>query len=81
MVVTSGGIDKLEAYKRLKMPEVWFWQDGKLSIYHLRVADNAVSYEQISFGELLPSLDIAFLTHCIDIPNHVEAAKTFRQAL
>ena len=30
VVFTSGGIDKLEAYKRLLIPEVWFWEDGVL---------------------------------------------------
>ena len=28
VVVTSGGINKLEAYKRLQIPEVWFWENG-----------------------------------------------------
>jgi Uma2 family endonuclease len=26
IVITSGGINKLEAYKRLQIPEVWFWE-------------------------------------------------------
>lgn len=80
VVVTSGGIDKLEAYKRLKIPEVWFWDDGTLAIYHLRTAAPA-HYEQITTRELLPELDIALLLRCINMTNHVEAVKTFRQAL
>ncbi|MEG4506483.1 Uma2 family endonuclease [Microcoleus sp. F6_B4] len=28
VVFTSGGIDKLQLYKRLGIPEVWFWEDG-----------------------------------------------------
>ena len=27
IVVTSGGIDKLKAYQRLQIPEVWFWRE------------------------------------------------------
>ena len=81
VVVTSGGIDKLKAYKRLMMPEVWFWQNGSLSIYNLRVTDNSVSYEKVPSSELLPSLNIALLIRCIDTLNHVEAVKTFQQAM
>ncbi|MEH2008779.1 MAG: Uma2 family endonuclease [Nostoc sp.] len=33
VVFTSGGINKLEAYKRLLIPEVWFWEDGVLEVY------------------------------------------------
>jgi Uma2 family endonuclease len=32
VVVTRGGIDKLEAYKRLKIREVWFWEKSQLSV-------------------------------------------------
>ncbi|MFN9407014.1 MAG: Uma2 family endonuclease, partial [Dolichospermum sp.] len=33
VVVSSGGIDKLEAYKRLQIPEVWFWMNDELLFY------------------------------------------------
>ena len=36
VVVTRGGIDKLEAYKRLQIPEVWFWENSRVSLYALR---------------------------------------------
>jgi len=81
VVVTSGGINKLEAYKRLKISEVWFWNDGTLAIYHLRTATPDVRYEQIATSEALPELDIALLLKCINMTNHVEAVKTFRQAI
>jgi len=81
VVVTSGGIDKLKAYQRLNMPEVWFWQNGSLSIYHLTVIADSVSYEQIPSSKLLPSLDIALFRQCIGMPNHVNAVKTFQQAI
>lgn len=80
VVVTSGGINKLEVYKRLKISEVWFWEDGTLEIYRLRTAED-VFYEQIPSSEALPDLDIALLLRCINITNHVEAVKTFRQAM
>jgi len=76
VVVTRGGIDKLEAYKRLKIPEVWFWEKSQLSLYALREE----GYEQIGSSELLPELDIALFVRCMSIANHVEAIKEFNSA-
>lgn len=81
VVVTSGGIDKLAAYKRLGMPEVWFWENGSLAIHYLRITDESIKYEQLQSSEALPSLDIATLTKCINISNHVEAVEAFQQTI
>jgi len=32
---TSGGIDKLEAYRRLRVGEVWFWKNDLISVHVL----------------------------------------------
>lgn len=77
VVVTSGGIDKLEAYKRLQIPEVWFWENSQMSLYALRKE----GYEQIASSELLPELDIALFVRCMNIINHVEAIKEFKSAI
>lgn len=77
IVVTSGGINKLEVYKRLQIPEVWFWEKGKLAVYAWRTD----GYVEIQRSQVLPALDIELLTRCIHIPNHVQAVKEFRQAL
>lgn len=45
VLFTSAGIDKLEAYKRLQISEVWFWDDGVLIIYHLREEATSPHYE------------------------------------
>ena len=81
VVVTSGGINKLEAYKRLRVSEVWFWEDGTLAIYRLSTATPDVCYEQIATSEALPELDIALLLRCINMTNHVEAVKSLRQVI
>lgn len=57
VIFTSGGINKLELYKRIGVPEVWFWEDGLLKLYRWRQ-----NYEQIERSELLPDLDIALLS-------------------
>lgn len=77
VVVTSGGVNVLEIYKRVKVPEVWFWRKGRLSIYHLREQE----YEQIEQSELLPELDLALFVRCANIPDQYDAVVEFRNAL
>lgn len=81
VVFSSGGIDKLEAYKRLKIPEVWFWEDGLLEVYHLRGEGNTLHYEKVSSSEEVKGIDLDLLLRCINMVNHVDAVKTFQQAL
>jgi Uma2 family endonuclease len=77
IVVTSGGIDKLKAYQRLQIPEVWFWEKNKLSLYIL----SQDHYKEITTSEALPELDIDVLTRCMQMDNHVQALREFRKVL
>lgn len=81
VIFTSGNSKKLQRYQALNVPEVWLWQDGLFSLYHLR--DN--SYEKISRSEILElaTLDLDLLTRCVLIAqtSRLEAATTFRNAL
>lgn len=81
VVFTSGSSKKLQRYQALGVPEVWFWQDGLFSLYHLRDG----FYEQISRSEIpeLATLNIDLLTRCVLIAqtSRLEAANTFRNAL
>lgn len=81
VVFTSGGINKLAAYERLRIPEVWFWEDGVLAMYHLRGTEESLRYERIDESESLAGLDIALLSRCITLVNHVEAVKIFQRSL
>ncbi len=74
VVVSSGGINKLEAYKRLQIPEVWFWINDELLFYSL----GNEGYEAVSKSQLLPSLDVDLLMGCINIENHAQALREFR---
>ncbi|MEG3972296.1 Uma2 family endonuclease [Microcoleus sp. T2B6] len=76
VVFTSGGIDKLQLYKRLGIPEVWFWEDGVLSIYYLRE-----EYEKVDRSELLPELDIALLVRYVTYFDQYDAVTEFIKAL
>ena len=77
VVVSSGGIDKLEAYKRLQIPEVWFWINDELLFYSL----GNEGYEAVSKSQLLPSLDVDLLMRCINIENHAQALREFRAGI
>jgi Uma2 family endonuclease len=81
VVVTNGGIDKLSAYQRLSIPEVWFWEDGVLAIYCLLDDGTAMRYERITQSKVLAGLNVELLSQCILMSNHVEAIKVFRQSL
>ena len=74
VVVSSGGINKLEAYKRLQIPEVWFWMNDDLLFYSL----GNEGYEAVSKSQLLQSLDVGLLMHCINTENHAQALREFR---
>ena len=77
VVWTSGGIDKLEIYRRLGIAEVWIWQEGHIEIHALR----ADAYEQSVRSALFPDLDVALLASFLDRPTALQAVKAFREAL
>ena len=77
VVFTSGGVEKLQRYRSIGVPEVWFWEDGTLTLYHLR-GDN---YERIEKSELeeLKDLDVSILKRHIMMgeTNVGEAIRSF----
>jgi Uma2 family endonuclease len=81
VVVTSGGLDKLELYKRLKISEVWFWEDGVLDLYHLRQEVEDLHYEKIKQSEEVPGIDLELLKRCILMNSHVEALKVWQKSI
>jgi Uma2 family endonuclease len=77
VTMTSGSTNKLAKYLRLRIPEVWFWENNRLSVYGLR-EDN---YEEISRSELLPELDLELLVRCVLMPSRIEARQEFLKGL
>jgi Uma2 family endonuclease len=62
VITTSGGIDKLEVYRGLEVPEVWFWVDVRFAIYELV----AGSYQPRARSRFLPALDLQRLAELFD---------------
>jgi Uma2 family endonuclease len=80
VVNTSGGIDKLEIYRRLKVAEVWFWQKGRFWVYRLV----GRRYAQVDASEVLPDLDLKELARVVtatDPARQTEAVRAWRKAL
>ena len=77
IVITSGSPIKLQKYRLMGVPEVWFWEDGTLELYQL--AENG--YERINKSQFLPELDLSLLTRCILISSPLEAIKQFRKGI
>jgi len=73
VTITSGSTNKLAKYLRLRIPEVWFWENNQLAVYGLR-EDN---YEQVSRSESLPELDLELLVRCVLMPSRIEARTEF----
>jgi len=57
------------------VPEVWFWQDGKISIYHLQDGE----YTEIKASEWLPDLDISHLEQCLLMESQLDAVLAFQE--
>jgi len=82
-VISSGGIDKLEVYQGLGIPEVWFWyaKQQQWKIYRLREDGNEPKYELISRSEFLPELDFDLLSQFANETNQTKAVIAYRNAL
>lgn len=82
VVFTSGGLDKLEKYRRFNVAEVWFWQRNSLAIYHLTsTAADASAYQLANRSLWFPDLDIALLERCVQLEEAGEARSQFLAAL
>jgi len=77
VIVTSGGIDTLEIYRRVGVSEVWFWQDGVISVYCLR----PTGYDLVSKSELLPELDLRSLEFYSRMADQYDAVNDFMRSL
>jgi Uma2 family endonuclease len=76
VVVTSGGLNKLEVYRRLEVREVWFFNaQQQFEVYILQ----GESYEKRPRSEILPGLDLAALAIAAIAPDPLEAAIAFRE--
>ena len=77
VILTSGGINSLEVYQGLGVPEVWLWENHQFAIYCL---ENG-KYIKIERSLLLPDLDFNVLANYIQSEEPFEVVMEFRERL
>jgi Uma2 family endonuclease len=74
VVITSGGPNKLKRYKALGVQEVWFWENGEISIYQLTPTE----YQQAIESQFIKDISLERLAKCAAIESRSQAVKAFR---
>jgi Uma2 family endonuclease len=77
VIWTSGGLDKLEIYRRLGVAEVVIWKAGRVDVYALR----GHAYRPVRRSRFFPGLDFAVLASFLDLPTASQAVRAFRETL
>lgn len=77
VIWTSGGLSKLEVYRKLGIREVWFWKRGRLR-FHLLRGEKYVVAER---SEVLPDFDPALIERCMSAPSQLAALAALREEL
>jgi len=78
IALTSGGVNKLEIYRRFKVPEVWFYRRNQIEIF---VLGKSGRYSKVQKSKLLRGLDISLVERCLRIHSWQQARQTFRAGL
>ena len=73
VVWTSGGLDKLQLYRKLGVRELWFWRREKLELFRLRDQQ----YEPILASEVLPGIDHTMLLRHVGTRPMTKAVREF----
>ncbi|PSN17307.1 hypothetical protein C7271_18415 [filamentous cyanobacterium CCP5] len=73
VIVTSGSINRKTLYLPLRIPEIWFWQAGKIRIVQLEDQE----YRETNRSQFFPDLDISLLLKYIDHPDQYDAIQEF----
>jgi Uma2 family endonuclease len=77
VIWTSGGIDKLNLYRRLGVREVWFWKANAIAVHVLGDAGYEV-HEQSAF---LPDLDLGLVCELLGLESVNEMVEQLRSRL
>ncbi len=76
VIVTSGGINKLEIYQGLQVAEVWFYKNEKFSLYCLK--SDRSGYEVINQSQFFPNLDLNLMAEYIRPDQEPQMVKAWR---
>jgi Uma2 family endonuclease len=74
---TEGGLDRLTAYQRLGIAEVWVWTREGIEVHRLRSG----GYVQVGRSEIFPKLDLGVLARFVQPDAQTRSVRSFREAL
>jgi Uma2 family endonuclease len=77
VIWTSGGIQKLEIYRRLGVGEVWFWEKNRIAVYTL----DDDQYVERNGSVCLPELDLSLIARLAVVEPHSAAIRELREIL
>ena len=80
VALTSGGLNKLEIYRRFPVSEVWFWRKDGLEIWNLN-ADASAYDGPMRTSRFFPRLDLDLLERSVAVPTWREARRAFQAGL
>lgn len=73
VIYTSGGVDRLEGYRRMGVQEVWFWEDGTIRIFSL----GAEGYEEVDNTRLIKDFPLQSFLKYINYHDQFDAVDEF----
>lgn len=77
VVWTSGGLSKLDIYRRLGVPEVWTWKKGPISVHCL----DGEQYVEKAASAVLPDIDLSVIARLAEVRPMSRAVREFRSIL
>ena len=79
VTVTSGGINKLEIYQGLQIPEVWFYQRDRFFLY--RIKQDGTGYTEITQSQIFPDLDLNLMAQYIRPDREPEMVRAWHKLI
>ena len=79
VILTPGGVAKLDIYRKLGVPEVWIWRGTRFTIHQL-TADKDTYIEEDK-SKTIPELDLTLLERFVSIRPLNQALREFRAAI
>jgi len=77
VIITSGSINKLDVYKPKGVPEVWFWKNNQLQVFHLKESE----YQEVTHSKFFPELDLNLLLNYTQYQDQYDAVQAFQNAI
>jgi Uma2 family endonuclease len=77
VVWTGGGIDKLEVWHGIGVPEVWIFRAGRLAFFERQNQ----GYREVPRSRYLPDLDPRLVEECMAAPSQNAALRLLRKRL